>query len=110
MFGAQLREDVRGGDVVPWLLFDNEPELERLRENNTIDLGVIAAHREHPELRFDEELRQYIDWEMVVRMLEHAPLDSVPVLASTYTSGAPSRITELHDDEALAAMQLRLSG
>ena len=110
LFGAQLREDVRGGDVVPWLLFDSKPELERLRANNTIDLGVIAARRDHPELRFDDGLQQYIDWEMVVRVMEHTPLEPVPVLASTYTSSAPARITDLHDGESLAAMQRRLGG
>lgn len=109
LYGAQLRDDVRGGDTVPWLLFDDEPSLERLVLNNTIDLGVLAVRAGHPELRFDEELTVYIDWELVVRLFRHAPVHPVPVLASSYTSTSPTRITDQHGDEALAAMRRRLA-
>jgi len=109
LYGAQLRDDVRGGDTVPWLLFDDEPSLECLVLDNTVDLGVLAVRAGHPELRFDEELTIYIDWELVVRLFRHAPLHPVPVLASTYTSTSPTRITDQHGDESLAAMRRRLA-
>ncbi len=109
LYGAQLRDDVRGGDTVPWLLFDDEPSLERLVLDNSIDLGVLAIRAGHPELHFDEELTVYIDWELVVRLFRHAPLHPVPVLASSYTSTSPTRITDQHGDETLAAMRRRLA-
>lgn len=109
LYGAQLRDDVRGGDTVPWLLFDDAPSLERLVLDNTIDLGVLAVRSGHPQLRFDEELTIYIDWDLVVRLFRHAPLHPVPVLASSYTSTSPARITDQHGDETLAAMRRRLA-
>jgi len=109
LYGAQLRDDVRGDDTPPWLLFDEEPSLDRLVLDNTIDLGVLAVRAGHPELHFDEDLTIYIDWELVVRLFRHAPLHPVPVLASSYTSTSPTRITDQHGDETLAAMRRRLA-
>ena len=109
LFGAQLRDDVADGVRVPWVLFDEHHTIERLRLDNSIDLGVLAVRRGHPQLRFDETLTIYIDWEMIVRIVEDTPIHPLPVLASTYTSGAASRISQQHGDETLAAMRRRLA-
>lgn len=109
LFGAQLRDDVADGRPTPWLLFDEHPELDRLRHDNSIDLGVLAVRAGHPQLRFDESLTLYIDWEMIVRIMEATSIRPLPVLASTYTCGAAERISDQHGEQTLAAMRRRLA-
>lgn len=107
--GAQLRDDVLGDDPPPWLLFEPRPDLAALRQRNTIDLGMLAVRRDHPELHFDEALELYIDWELVVRLMRTGPIHAMPVLSGYYTSGAGGRISARHDAQRLAEMQRRLA-
>ncbi|MGB0112935.1 MAG: glycosyltransferase family A protein [Ilumatobacteraceae bacterium] len=109
MFGVQLRDDVLGGDVVPWVLFDEQMTLERLRLDNTIDLGALAVRADHPELSFDSTLSLYIDWELVVRIAATSTIHPVSVLASLYSNGAPTRITDQHGEDTLEEMRRRLA-
>lgn len=113
LYGAQLREDPfddRDEDVLR-MFFQADVSLDDLRVDNAIDLGVLAVRNGHAELHFDEELRRYIDWEMIVRIEAATPIDAIPVLAGLYTTRASgSRISEGDDAAALAAMRARLSG
>lgn len=108
LYGVGLRDDTEHPESTPWLLFEADVDLERLREHNAIDLGVLAVRRDHPELHFDESLDRYVDWEMVVRIAERGTLVPLPVVASIYTTRAADRISDAGDDERLDAMQQRL--
>lgn len=108
-YGAQLRDDVQGGDRVPWLLFDEAATIGRLLIDNTIDFGVLAVRRDHPELRFDESLTKYIDWDLVVRLFDHEPLLAHPVIASCYSTRVPQRITHTRNDETMVAIRAHLA-
>ena len=110
LYGVGLREDHVGKAGVPRVLFAPTVDIEQLRFDNSIDLGTLAVRAGHPELRFDESLERYIDWEMVVRLAEHGSMHPVPVLASTYSTRADNRISDPEDDPRLAAMQQRLGG
>jgi glycosyltransferase involved in cell wall biosynthesis len=105
--GAQLRDD--GPGAAPWLLFDPPPDLEALRIQNTIDLGMLAVRRDHPQLHFDEALDLYIDWELVVRIQTSEPIHPVPVLSGFYSAAAGDRISDRHDERRLAALPRRLA-
>jgi glycosyltransferase involved in cell wall biosynthesis len=109
MFGAQLREDPLGDQPLPRLWFDAGVTTDDLRRANSIDLGALAVRRGHPELRFDESLDRYIDWEMIVRISDSTGIDPVPVISGCYTlRAAGGRISEL-DDGRLDAMRRRLA-
>jgi hypothetical protein len=110
MFGAQLREDQPDESAVPRLWFEPSVTIDDLRRDNSIDLGVLAVRRGHPELHFDESLLRYIDWEMLVRIMASTGIDPVPVLAGIYTTRAgETRISDPDDVEGLAAMRVRLA-
>jgi hypothetical protein len=110
MFGAQLREDHLDETATPRLWFEPSIKTDDLCRDNAIDLGALAVRNGHPELHFDESLRRYIDWEMIVRIMASTGIDPVPVLASIYTTQAGgTRISDPDDVEGLAAMRTRLS-
>jgi hypothetical protein len=108
-YGAQLRDDVQGGDRVPWMLFDESATIDRLLIDNTIDFGVLAVRRDHPELRFDETLTRYIDWDLVVRLFDHEPLLAHPVIASCYSTRVPQRITHTRNDDTMVEIRAHLA-
>jgi len=105
-----LREDHVEEAGVPRVLFAPTVDIEQLRFDNSIDLGTLAVRAGHSELKFDETLERYIDWEMVVRLAEHGSMHPVPVLASAYSTRANHRISDPEDDPRLAVMQRRLGG
>jgi glycosyltransferase involved in cell wall biosynthesis len=115
LFGAQLREDPLGDAPLPRMWFEPAITLEQLRVDNAIDLGALAVRRDHPELRFDETLERYIDWELIVRLADSSDLDPLPVVASLYTMrAAGSRISDRDEDAVeqsrLLEMRRRLAG
>jgi hypothetical protein len=109
LYGVGLRDDYEDALGAPWVLFESQLDIDRLRLHNAIDLGVLVVRRDNPELHFDESLDRYIDWELVVRLAERGDLRPLPVVASIYTTRAEGRISESGDDEQLAAMQRRLA-
>ena len=110
MFAAQLREDQLDETAMPRLWFKPSITIDELCMDNAIDLGVLAVRNGHPELHFDESLRRYIDWEMIVRIMASTGINPVPVLASVYTTQAgDTRISDPDDVEGLTAMRSRLS-
>ncbi len=111
LYGAQLRLSIdpaaRSGVEV---LFAEKFDLADLLENNYIDLGALAVRSEHPELRFDPDLKALQDWEMIARIAAVDPLTPLPALASCYSLAAPDRISEVHGgDAAVAKMRKRLA-
>ncbi|MEO1057857.1 MAG: glycosyltransferase family 2 protein, partial [Actinomycetota bacterium] len=106
LYGATVRSD---GDhnSRPFVQFTDPLEVDRLVVNNSIDLGAVAVRRDHPELRFDESLTRFIDWDLVVRLARCNDLAPLPALAGVYTADAPDRISAGSIDEPLAAMRRR---
>jgi hypothetical protein len=101
IYGAQLRPYEAGcGDTIH-LLYEEPFDLERLLKGNYIDLGAFAARRGLEELQFDEALKAFIDWEMIVRVALHHKVEPVPVVASIYNLGAPERISHRADHAAI---------
>lgn len=113
LYGAQLREhEVATGSEAgaPWLLYVDPYDQARICRDNFIDLGALVVRRTHPELRFDESLDIFIDWEMIARIGSVTPPHPLAVISGTYATGAPRRITD-HPDHArrLTAMRDRLA-
>lgn len=118
LYGAQIREiepgesELHGERAVAGLhlLFVEPFEQHRMREHNFIDLGSLAVRRSHPELRFDERLDVYIDWELIVRLTLTTAPHPVPVIASLYRAGAAGRIsTTPLKSQRLAELQHRFA-
>lgn len=109
LYGVGLRDDHEDPLSAPWVLFEAQLNIGRLRLHNAIDLGVLVVRRDNPELHFDESLDRYIDWELIVRLAEQGDLQPLPVVASIYTTRAEGRISDSGDDEQLASMQRRLA-
>lgn len=106
-YGVTFREDVADPDVFPWVHFEPTVDLVALRTANHVDLGALVVRRDHRELRFDDSLTRYIDWELVVRLAEAGGLEPVPVVAGFYSTRADSRISRDPDQELLAEMHRR---
>lgn len=118
LYGAQIREVEPGEEHTPdgrradglRVLFVDPFDAERLTDHNYVDLGAIVVRHGHPELRFDEQLDIFIDWELFVRLSRATPPHPVPVIASLYRTGAPGRITSsAHREERLDAMRRRFA-
>ena len=112
LYGAQLRVPIRAGMHSPIdLLFVPEFDEKSFLQNNFVDLGVLAVRADHPQLRFDTELRELRaldDWELAVRIAKVTPLVPVPALASCYNTSAQDRITDRYGgDDAVEAMRKR---
>jgi hypothetical protein len=105
LYGAQLREaepddidpDAIGGTPELHVLYVAPYDHERMCTDNYVDLGALVVKRSHHELRFDESLDVFIDWEMIVRLATATPPHPLPVLASCYSTTATSRITTTAD-------------
>ncbi len=106
VYGATVRAD-REDNSRPFVQFTDPLDVDRLVVNNSIDLGAVAVRRDHPELRFDESLERFIDWDLVVRLARADDLTPLPALAGVYTADAPGRISAGSIDAPLAAMRRR---
>jgi Glycosyl transferase family 2 len=93
VYGAQLRSREAGSPGEASLLFVSPFDWERLIEGNFIDLGAVAHRHKLEGLSFDEELRRLNDWDYVVALAGRFGIEPLPVVASFYTTTAPSRMT-----------------
>lgn len=103
LYGAQIRqfepgeEELLGRHGVSGLfpLFVDPFDRGRLLDHNYIDLGVVVVKAPNTELRFDDGLKAFIDWEMLVRLTASDRPHPLAVVASLYRTAATSRISEL---------------
>lgn len=111
LYGAQLRqyEPQEGRAVDTYLWYVTPFDLDRLRAGNFIDLGAFAARRDLPEVRFDESLARFIDWEMIVRVAATTDVHPVPVLSGYYFTSHQQRITHRGELDAWRAFADRLA-
>lgn len=110
-YGAQWRQ-FEQADADPsgaYVWFRPEFDGAALREANYIDLGALAVRRDSPELRFDAELRRFIDWEFVVRLAAVHEVHPLPVLSGVYFTQVDHRITHDGDLDAWRVFAERLA-
>jgi hypothetical protein len=72
-----------------------------LLDGNYIDASVIAHRAGVTQARWDPEFTGIADWDLMIRLTEDTPALALPVVASLYRTGAPSRQT--HGAAAQAA-------
>jgi hypothetical protein len=66
---------------------------ERLRQYNLADTGAIAHRSGLAEARFDEQLTQAGDWDLLLRLTAESDPLVLPAIACYYTTDAPDRLT-----------------
>jgi hypothetical protein len=74
-------------------MFLREWNRERLRQGNLADMGSIAHRSGLAEARFDEQLTQVGDWDLLLRLTAESDPVVLPAIACYYTTDAPNRLT-----------------
>jgi hypothetical protein len=84
--------------------YDRSPRLafapfdrERLMGAIT-DTNVIAHRRDHPEARFDEDLRGLEDWDLIFRLTRDCTPYELPAIACVYSTRATGRLSVRRSD------------
>jgi glycosyltransferase involved in cell wall biosynthesis len=104
-YGARVIEDearvledgARARPVVQLHKWDREA-IERM---NTLDMNVLA-HRPSP-IRFDERIRYFGDWDLVLRLSEDTEPLPIPVIAAFYSTSAAGRLSDVLPQDAKVA-------
>jgi predicted AlkP superfamily phosphohydrolase/phosphomutase len=94
--GRQHGNEPNGEVGFQLLRWDREATLQF----NRVDMNVLA-HRPGPA-RFDEGLRMYVDWDLLLTLTADTDPVEIPVVAAYYTTDAPGRLTDRlsrHDQE-----------
>jgi hypothetical protein len=86
--------DARGpvSDGMPWLRFESFGR-NQLEQYNPTDIGAVAHRAGLPDAVFDEDLNVLGDWDMLLRVVRTRDLLALPVLAGTYSTTAPERLS-----------------
>jgi hypothetical protein len=97
LYGAVVVAGDSGADQpsqpgMPWLWFVPY-DRDHLRRENLTDIGAVAHRAGVPEAVFDEDLVTYDDWDLLLRMATTRDLLALPVVAETYSTSAPHRLT-----------------
>jgi len=71
----------------------NPYDRQKLLNGNLADIGVIAHRNGLAEARFDEQLREMGDWDLLVRLTRSKPPLVLPVLACFYSTEEPDRLS-----------------
>ena len=112
-YGAQLRQrEATAGPSplpLPWILLAGPQNLEELGSRNCIDLGSLAIRRTDPELWFRDDLKRFIDWELVIRLQRSHGLCRLPVWTGVYNTDAPRRLTSVGGEDAADAFRARIA-
>jgi Glycosyl transferase family 2 len=83
---------------MPWLWFAPFNRDHLGRENLT-DIGAVAHRAGLPEAVFDEDLTEFDDWDLLLRMATARDLLALPVVAETYSTSAPNRLSGAAGDD-----------
>lgn len=70
---------------IPW-------DAHTYARRNLVDQNVIA-HRRRDDVRFDEQLRFYSDWDLMLRLTAECDPLEIPAVAVYYTTDAPERLS-----------------
>lgn len=108
-YGARLVDDEarhhgtgEGGlpalQFLPW-------DPDELAHRNLVDQNVLA-HRRRDDVRFDEALHFYSDWDLLLRLTADRDPIEIPAVAVYYATAAPDRLSaRFGDDEAAAQFE-----
>ncbi|MFG6449383.1 glycosyltransferase [Roseateles sp. BYS180W] len=86
----------RGDQPEPFAARFGSVNISLLKNRNYVDMNAFGHRREVFERLggFDEALRRYVDWDLILRISEFGGLYSIPVLLSNYYyDKAPNAIT-----------------
>src|SRR2546430_9631574 len=97
LYGAVIMAGAADGDEpsqpgTPWLWFAPY-DRDHLERENLTDIGAVAHRAGLREAVFDEDLVTYDDWDLLLRMATTRDLLALPVVAETYSTSAPNRLT-----------------
>jgi hypothetical protein len=98
LYGAMIVDGEAGagepaGAAMPWVWFVPY-DRDRLQRENLADIGAVAHRAGLPETVFDEELDSLEDWDLLLRLTRDRDPLPLPVVAGTYTTSAPHRLSE----------------
>jgi glycosyltransferase involved in cell wall biosynthesis len=97
LYGAVIIAGPQGGERsmqpgMPWLWFAPF-DRDHLQRENLTDIGAVAHRAGLPEAVFDEDLATFDDWDLLLRMARTRDLLALPVIAETYSTSAPDRVS-----------------
>jgi len=108
MIGAQIVSPEPGSSDAYSVRFPGTFNWTLLADYNFVDMGMLA-HRAQTEVRFDEDLPAFVDWDYVVRLtVETAPVVA-PALSGIYFTGASGRISYQDRDKLRKTLQAQFS-
>src|SRR5690606_16994503 len=108
VIGAQIVQPEPGANRAPSIRYRMDFDWETLTQYNYVDLGMLA-HRYQPDLKFDETLPAFLDWDYVVRLTaDHEPL-VIPALSGTYHTDATERISYQYRRGLIDELRTRFS-
>jgi hypothetical protein len=87
--------------------FERQWEPDSLLQFNPIDTQVLGHRAGLAEARWDEDLPGCVDWELAIRLTKSGRVKPLPVLACTYTTSAPGRITGSYDTNTIDVVRAR---
>jgi hypothetical protein len=87
---ADAEERIPAG--MPWLWFAPF-DRDHLKRENLTDIGAVAHRAGLPEAVFDEDLAAFDDWDLLLRMATARDVLALPVVAETYSTSAPHRLS-----------------
>jgi predicted AlkP superfamily phosphohydrolase/phosphomutase len=108
LYGARMIDDhdrvhEQGEGGWPWLQF-NEFDRDRLEQGNLADMGALAHLANLPDARFDERLREYGDWDLLLALTEDRTPLELPAIALYYHTegeGQGPRLTGTHPGDVM---------
>jgi hypothetical protein len=105
VYGARVHESVSGPMQWPpaFWHFERSWNPEVLQRFSAIDTQVLGHRAGLEEARWDESIPACVDWELATRITSSGRVLPLPVHACTYTTAAPSRITDEFNTPALRA-------
>ena len=92
LIGAQLVAPEPGSGDTYFVRHPDHFDWHALTEANYVDMGMLA-HKSRPDIRFDEDLAAFLDWDYVVRLTATSMPALVPSLSGIYQTGSSSRIS-----------------
>jgi hypothetical protein len=103
LYGAVIMGGAADAEVpiqpgMPWLWFAPF-DRDHLKRENLTDIGAVAHRAGLPEAIFDEDLATFDDWDLLLRMATARDLLALPVVAETYSTSAPHRLSGSAGDD-----------
>ncbi len=96
MFDDHARMEGKPSSARPWLQF-HPWDAEAMRYYNLADTSMLAHRR--GEVRFDEELKCYGDWDLLLQLTRESDPLEIPAIAVYYTTHSEDRLTKVTSAE-----------